>query len=263
MLDRQKNERTKKAEKIKSFNQKKSSKSEGKQQRLKEKKSKEPEYHATMGLQTALHLAVSCPHPLLIDALFEMKINPDDVDLNKRTPLNLCSLKFVNQVETAHETTLMEGLLSKKVRFDLPDVNGRTPFLNFYEHQKYARANEFLQLGANVNQMDKTGFYALKYAMIRRDGSQIEELVKTYSANINQIDQKGRNLLHHAVNLSSATADASFETEQLLLDLGVEINQKDHHNRTPLHYAFVKIGNWSSHQTVDPIETVSSLCGFK
>ena len=111
--------------------------------------------------------------------------------------------------------------------------------------------------------MDKAGFYALKYAMIRRDNDLITELVKAYGADVNLIDNKGRNLLHHAVNLSSATADASFETEQLLLDLGVSINHRDHHQRTPLHYAFVKIGKWSSTESVDPIETVSSLCGFK
>jgi hypothetical protein len=48
--------------------------------------------------------------------------------------------------------------------------------------------------------------------------------VKTYGADVNLLDKEGRNLLHHAVNLSSATADASFETEQLLLDLGVALN---------------------------------------
>jgi ankyrin repeat protein len=46
-------------------------------------------------------------------------------------------------------------------------------------------------------------------------------------ADVNQIDNKGRNLLHHAVNMSAATADATFETEQLLIDLGVNINLRD------------------------------------
>jgi len=43
-------------------------------------------------------------------------------------------------------------------------------------------------------------------------------------AEINLTDTKGRNILHHAVNNSSATADASFESEQLLIDLGININ---------------------------------------
>jgi ankyrin repeat protein len=134
--------------------------------------------------------------------------------------------------------------LDKKVRVDLQDIDGRTPFLNLYSNKYVKLSKEFLNLGANVNQIDKAGLYALKYAMIRRDQDEINCLVKDYGANINQIDGKGRNLLHHAVNLSSATADASFEIERLLLALGIEINAKDHHQRTPLHYAFVKIGKW-------------------
>ena len=60
--------------------------------------------------------------------------------------------------------------------------------------------------------MDTSGLFALKYALIRRSNDGIEQLLKR-GANINQIDNKGRNLLHHAINMSSATADATFETE--------------------------------------------------
>jgi ankyrin repeat protein len=84
-----------------------------------------------------------------------------------------------------------------------------------------------------------------------------------HGANINQIDNKGRNLLHHAINMSSATADATFESEQFLIDHGVDINLKDQKNRTPLHYAFVKIQDWKNTTQIDPIETVRSLCGCK
>ena len=65
-----------------------------------------------------------------------------------------------------------------------------------------------------MNQIDASGLFALKYALIRRDREQIEKLIKTYNANVNLIDSTGRNLLHHAVNMSSATADATFEIEQ-------------------------------------------------
>ncbi len=52
----------------------------------------------------------------------------------------------------------------------------------------------------------------MKYALIRRNNSEIERLVRL-GAEINLIDTKGRNLLHHAINMSAATADATFETE--------------------------------------------------
>ena len=70
-------------------------------------------------------------------------------------------------------------------------------------------------------------------------------------------------MLHHAINMSSATADATFETELFLIENGVNINLRDVNNRVPLHYAFVKIDNWNDATQIDPIETVSSLCGIK
>ena len=60
--------------------------------------------------------------------------------------------------------------------------------------------------------MDTSGLFALKYALIRRQNASIQKLLD-FGANINQIDNSGRNLLHHAINMSSATADATFETE--------------------------------------------------
>lgn len=121
-------------------------------------------------------------------------------------------------------------------------------------------ANHLLDMGASINQMDNGGLFALKYALIRRQDSEITRLTER-GADINLIDKKGRNLLHHAVNMSSSTADATFETEQLLIDHGVAINHVDKQGRVPLHYAFVKIRNWNDASQIDPIETVSSLCG--
>ena len=69
-----------------------------------------------------------------------------------------------------------------------------------------------LDMGANICQMDDTGLYALKYALIRRNNEEVSRLIER-GAQINQLDHKNRNLLHHAVNMSSATADATFETE--------------------------------------------------
>jgi ankyrin repeat protein len=46
--------------------------------------------------------------------------------------------------------------------------------------------------------------------------------------------------------MSSATADATFETEAFLIERGVDINLRDQKNRTPLHYAFVKIQDWKN-----------------
>jgi len=55
-------------------------------------------------------------------------------------------------------------------------------------------------------------------------------------------DNMQRMSLHHAVNVAETSADASFDLEQLLLDHGSEVNMRDVRGRTPLHYAFTKIG---------------------
>jgi len=221
------------------------------------------EYHATMGLQNAFHLAVACPHSRLLTLLVDLKVNPDLQDRRLITPVNLASTSPAVEYVDPRNDALTTRLISLGVRTDLPDAKGRTPFLNYYGDSRFVEAERMLGLGANVNQMDASGLYALKYALIRRSNPAIEKLVKEYGADINQVDRKGRNLLHHAVNMSSATADATFETEQLLIDLGISINLRDHRHRTPLHYAFVKIKDWRSTAQIDPIETVSSLCGIK
>ena len=95
----------------------------------------------------------------------------------------------------------------------MEDNKQRTPFLNLYGDSNFVHSKKLLDLGARVNQIDASGLYALKYALIRRDGPQIDELVKQYKADINLLDNKQRNCLHHAVNMSSATADATFESE--------------------------------------------------
>jgi len=41
------------------------------------------------------------------------------------------------------------------------------------------------------------------------------------------------------------------------------MNEVDIRGRTPLHYAFIKIGRPTDFNEIDPIETVSSYCGYK
>jgi hypothetical protein len=48
-----------------------------------------------------------------------------------------------------------------------------------------------------------------------------------------------------------------------LIDLGIDFNKKDVRNRTPIHYAFVKIKDYKNKSQCDPIETVSSLCAIQ
>lgn len=61
--------------------------------------------------------------------------------------------------------------MKNKCKFDLPDHKGRTAFLNYFGNSKVIEAMNLLEIGANVNQIDASGLFALKYALIRRDGA--------------------------------------------------------------------------------------------
>ena len=56
-----------------------------------------------------------------------------------------------------------------------------------------------LDLGANINSIDINGNFALKYALLNKNIPELEKLIER-GADINLIDFKGRNLLHHAIN---------------------------------------------------------------
>ena len=153
-------------------------------------------------------------------------------------------------------------LMERGSRIDYPDEANQTPYLKLYNSRLDEIAEILRENGANINQMSRAGVFVLKIALLRRDDAEIRRLVGL-GADINLKDQHGRNLLHIAINMSSSTADATFETEQLLIDLGVKINERDIRGRVPLHYAFVKLKQYNDSSQIDPIETVSSLCACK
>jgi hypothetical protein len=46
---------------------------------------------------------------------------------------------------------LFDKLLDLNIRIDYPNNKGRTPFLNFYDHQRFDLAYRMLDMGANIN----------------------------------------------------------------------------------------------------------------
>ena len=200
----------------------------------------EVEYDKEHGLQGLLHLAMKAPRAnWLMQALLDMGVERDGLDYQKRSPFFI----GIDQHIAAGKDELpksLQKLMDEGVNIDCADQANQTPFLKLYNARLQNAAEQLRLKGANVNQMSKSGIFALKIALVRRDDAEIKRLVE-HGASINQIDDKGRNLLHIAVNMSSASADATFETEQLLIDLGVELNRRDCRGRVPLHYAFVKM----------------------
>jgi len=94
-------------------------------------------------------------------------VNPDQPDYDEVTPFNLMSTNAFNSLSESNNH-MLKSFLKADVRIDYPNRKGRTPFLNFYEKQNFELSSQMLDLGANVNQMDNSGLFALKYALIRR-----------------------------------------------------------------------------------------------
>ncbi|EGC37966.1 hypothetical protein DICPUDRAFT_29461, partial [Dictyostelium purpureum] len=79
------------------------------------------------------------------------------------------------------------------------------------------------------------------------------------------VDHKKRSALHYSINASGADTNSSFEIEDLLIKHNAPLNDQDYLGRTPLHYAFVKIGSREieNGNSYDPVQVVSSLASFE
>ena len=108
----------------------------------------ELEYDKEFGLQNSVHLIMRYPSLAMYEFLVEkLGLAADDTDFLGRNPFMLNVSLFPNRVPLF---TSLEKLLERGVRFDLPDSNGRTPFLIFYEKQNMESANRLLDKGANI-----------------------------------------------------------------------------------------------------------------
>ena len=120
------------------------------------------------GKMNAIHLLIQLSQPSVLEFLLSQKIDPDTPDYDQRTPFQLLSKAPNAGNAQSYFNYSFDKLLDMECRIDYPDVKGNTPFLNFYADQKFELAYRMLDMGANVNQMDNSGLFALKYALIRR-----------------------------------------------------------------------------------------------
>jgi ankyrin repeat protein len=109
----------------------------------------------------------------MFDFVLSLGVNPDQPDYDEVTPFNLMSSSTVYNMLDVNHQHMLKNFLKADVRIDYPNIKGRTAFLNFYEKSNFDLANQMLELSANVNQMDNSGLFAMKYALIRRQNAAI------------------------------------------------------------------------------------------
>eukprot|EP01015_Nassula_variabilis_P014894 TRINITY_DN2238_c0_g1_i11.p1 TRINITY_DN2238_c0_g1~~TRINITY_DN2238_c0_g1_i11.p1 ORF type:complete len:265 (-),score=59.32 TRINITY_DN2238_c0_g1_i11:52-846(-) len=183
-------------------------------------------------------------------------------DHNGKTPLQHFIKKVPEESKLLDPTKLLDQLLSAGADPNVCDENKYYPIIECVSQNKMQFLEVLGKYKADLNVIDKKGNTPLLTCVKKKQIGNVEKLLEL-GANPNLIDVDKRNALHHAVNVANSNADASFELESLLLRYGADVNTIDKRHRTPLHYAFVKIGHPFEKSSIDPVETVTSLLGVK
>ena len=207
-----------------------------------------------------LHLATGCTKQEIYTFLIE------DAHIHK----NVSSvhgeaevLKFTSTVSSTAETAkILEYLLTKGLQIEAADLKKVTPLLMSVKLNKEPFVKTLIKYKAAIDAQDIKGRYPLLQAVYNKNLALVEILLAN-KANPNLVDENKRNCIHWAINLSNADADASNEIENCLLSSGGNLNAVDSRGRTPLHYAFIKIGDPFNALPIDPIETVSNIISRK
>ena len=204
------------------------------------------------------HFGVMKPLKEVLNFLLPMNIPIDESDLNGNKPF----MKFMqvnNSIPFVKYQEMFDFLITNGASIDKADCKGVTPLISMMQIGKFDRAVQLLSVGANVNNNDIRGNFALKYAVIKNCIKTAKVMLETYKAKPNKTDKLLRTCLHIAIHRSSPSIDSDSQVINLLLDSGSDINAIDKLGRTPLHYAFVKIGDWTNNN-IDPIEIITTLC---
>ena len=204
-----------------------------------------------------LHLTAESPQCVDFYKFFveEAEINVNQKRQDGKTELVL----YTSQNASIQDLTVFDYLINKGCDINSVDKEGNAPITLACSAQNLTLIQRIIELGANVDIQTKEGTTPLIILTKNRNLKIVELMLESKQADINFCDKDGRNVLHWAVNNNQDNADATNELENLLLSNGVDMNKTDKRNRTPLHYAFVKIGRAFTSSQIDPIETVSNI----
>jgi ankyrin repeat protein/predicted DNA-binding WGR domain protein len=205
---------------------------------------------------TLLHLVTSCSKlPVYQFLIEEAHIHINEQSVHGESEL----LKFIRSSHSSSDNAaILDYLISKRLSTELTSLKLVSPLLLSVELNKEEFVKTLLRHKAQVNSQDIQGRYPLLQAVQNKQLTLVEILLAS-RADPNLKDSQSRNSIHWAINLSNADADASNEIENCLLTSGGDLNAVDERGRSPLHYAFVKIGDPFNASAIDPIETVSNI----
>ncbi|CAH8288065.1 ankyrin repeat protein [Mariniflexile fucanivorans] len=177
-----------------------------------------------------------------------------------------------NIASNTKDANIVDFFIKKGINIHQKDNKGNTAFLNAAKGNNLEVLQKMIPLIKNINEQNNEGLTAITYAT-QSINLEAFEFLKEKGANVNIVDAEGNNLFYHLFNAYSPrnsenfeafenaliTAGVSFkdaskkesplhiaiskEEKRLIqkaLDLGADVNQKNHNGLTPLHLAAMK-----------------------
>lgn len=222
----------------------------------------------------------------IVELLLQHGANPDVIDSRRRTPLMIAKTTVaakmlidkqadVNATDEDDMTPLMharsldlvELLLEHGAELAKWDSQHRTPLIvSIIEDDKPDIVAALIRQGADIEFPDSIGRTPLITAVWKNREDVVKLLLDT-GANVSKRDSRGRNVLHHYAADSNRRVQPDDGPGPRIFNLLLskaedgDLKIKDHHLRTPLHWA-AATGNFSAATAilerpgavVDPVE---------
>lgn len=171
---------------------------------------------------TPLHIAAESNHIDMVKLLIRSGADINAVDSRGKTPLACAAM--------GERIEIMKELLQSGADVEKEDVNGMTSIFHALQFASDITSIELLiNYKANVNVVDKIGWYPIHIANGRYENIFLEVLIRN-GANIRVKDRGGRTLLHRSVWINNSRL-------KMFINAGLDVNEKDNTGKTPLHHA--------------------------
>ncbi|KAK9874477.1 hypothetical protein WA026_002825 [Henosepilachna vigintioctopunctata] len=173
---------------------------------------------------TSLHIAARNSNPSFLKMLLNKNVNVNVKTKNQRNALHIAAL---------HGNLKNVELLISHINPNEIDSSGNTSFHEAVLGGELEVVNYLIKKGANINVSNNAGANALHLAAGQGLSNFIHLLVNTYGFDVNTKDSNGYTPLHYA------TRKGNYSEMKILIELGSDIHQLDHSDKTAYDY-FIK-----------------------
>eukprot|EP01097_Dermamoeba_algensis_P009576 TRINITY_DN6789_c0_g1_i1.p1 TRINITY_DN6789_c0_g1~~TRINITY_DN6789_c0_g1_i1.p1 ORF type:complete len:475 (-),score=92.76 TRINITY_DN6789_c0_g1_i1:54-1478(-) len=175
-----------------------------------------------------LHLAAREGRSDVVALLLKAGAGTEVVDVEGETPLHLAS-------KSSSGLSVLSLLVEAGANIGKPNHHGLAPLHMAVQFNQKEKVTFLLEKGANVNQVTPWGLTALHVAMLKNFNHISLILANHPKLDINILDKYKNTYLHNAIEFES-----SIDVLDVLIQRGIEPNQKNHKGVTPLHKSILQ-----------------------